>query len=208
MTHPLKILFFSLLTLSATQGFCSELEQTTLPSFEVKTGYFFFSNSTMRKVYDKGGLDLQLCASYPFWDLATRWTLNAYGAIEYFHRTGKSLNNHQRTSIWSVPINLGLKPVYEINEQLQYYFALGPRYFYIHQHNNSSYVKKHRSRNGLGLFVNTGFNYLLCDGFLIDIFGEYSYAKMHLRSSKNSAVYTKSIQIGGFTLGCGVGHEF
>lgn len=213
----LKLFFLSLLVISslisADQESCSELTQKTTPYccfqrlFEIKTGYFFFSNSKMRKVYNKDGLDIQLCTSYPLCELTSRWTLNAYGAVEYFHRSGKSINGHQKTSLWSVPINLGLKPVYAINPNIQYYFAIGPRYFNIHQHNCSSYVYKNKSGNSLGFFVNTGFNYALYDHFVIDIFGEYSYAKMHFHGGK-SRVYTRNIQIGGFAFGGGLGYEF
>lgn len=161
----------------------------------------------MRKIYDSGGLDIQLCASYPLWNLTDRWTLNAYGALEYFHRTGKSINGHQKTSLWSTPINIGLKPVYTINANAQSYFAIGPRFFYVHQHNHSPYVPKNNSKSGLGFFANTGFNYVLCNHFLIDIFGEYSYAKTHFHGGKSN-VYTRDIQMGGFTFGGGLGREF
>lgn len=200
-------------TPAAIQGFCSELAHQTPPCcfpkplFEVKTGYFFFSDSKMRKIYDRGGLDIQLCTSYPLWKLTNRWTLNGYGAVEYFHRSGKSINGDQKTSLWSVPVNIGLKPVYAINAIMQYYYAIGPRYFYIHQHNDSSYVSKNKSRNGLGFFINTGFNYFLCDRFVIDLFGEYSYAKTHFHAGKSGG-YTRNIQIGGFTFGGGVGCRF
>lgn len=213
-----KVFFWSLLaissTLSATQEYSSELKQEIIPCcfsqplVEFKMGYFFFSNSKMRKIYDRGGLDIQLCASYLLlWNPTSRWALNAYSAVEYFYRSGKSINGHQKTSLWSIPINIGLKPVYEINASMQYYFALGPRYFYIHQHNCSSYVYKNRSKNGLGFFVNTGFNYFLCDHLAIDIFGEYSYAKAHFHGGK-SRVYTRNIEITGFTFGGGIGYEF
>jgi opacity protein-like surface antigen len=177
------------------------------PLIEIKTGYFFFANSKMRKVYDKGGFDIQLCSSYPLKRLNNKWTLNAYGAVEYFDRSGKSLHGHQRTSLWSLPVNLGLKPTYEINANMQYYFAVGPRYFYLHQHNRSHYVSKNRSRNGLGFFINTGLNYALNDHFTLDIFGEYSYAKTHFHSGKVN-VYTRNIQVGGFTFGGGLGYKF
>jgi len=212
-----KTFFWSLLAsfsmLSAIQGSCSGLTQESAPCFfsqrliEVKTGYFIFSNSKLRKVYNKGGLDIQLSVSYPLWNITGRWTLNAYTAVEYFQRSGRSINGHQKTSVWSVPINIGLKSVYAINANLQYYSAIGPRYLYIHQHNQSPYVYKNKSWNGLGFFVNTGLNYVLCDHFVIDIFGEYSYVKM-LFHSKNPHVYTRNIQIGGFTFGGGVGYEF
>lgn len=211
-----KTFFWSLLaissTVSAIQGSCSELTEETTPCcfsqslVEVKTGYFFFSNSEMRNVY-RGGLDIQLCASYPLWNLTSRWILNGYGALEYFHLLGKSTNGGQKTSLWSIPINVGLKPTYVINADMQYYFAIGPRYIYIHQHNRSSYVYKNQSRNGLGFFVNTGFNYALSDQLVIDIFGEYSYAKMHFPGGKPH-VYTRNIQVGGFTFGGGMGYSF
>lgn len=203
MINPLfKTFFFFLLAISSTI-LASELK----PLFEVKTGYFFFSNSQMRKIYDRGGLDIQLCASYPLWNLTCRWTLNAYGAVEYFHRSGRSINGHQKTSLWSVPINIGLKPVYAMNANMQYYFAIGPRYLSIHQHNRSSYVYKNKSKNNLGFFANTGFNYTLCDHFVIDIFGEYFYAKMHFHAGK-SRIHTRNIQVGGFTFGGGLGYKF
>ncbi len=202
MINPIfkfKTFFWSLLTISST------ISATEI--IEVKTGYFFFSDSKMRKVYDSGGLDVQLCGSYPLCNPTCSWTLNAYGAVEYFQRSGKSIHGHQRTELWSVPVNIGIKPVYAINDNMQYYFAIGPRYFYIHQHNHSSFIYKNKSRNGVGFFVNTGINYLLCDHFVIDIFGEYSYAKTHFHGNK-SRVYTRNIQIGGISFGGGIGYEF
>lgn len=212
-----KTLFQCLLAASslviANPGFCSEPSSETTscsfsrPLFEVKTAYFIFSDSKMRKIYDRGGLDVQLCASYPILNLINGWTLNAYGAVEYFHRTGKSVNGDQKTSLWSVPVNIGLKSDYEINADSQYTFAIGPRYLYLDQHNSSTYVYKNRSRNGLGFFVNTGFNYTLSDGWAIDIFGEYTWAKMHFHGGESN-IYTRNIQVGGFTFGGGLGYEF
>ena len=161
----------------------------------------------MRKVYDRDGLDIQLCASYPLWNLTSRWSLSPYGAVEYFQRSGKSINGHQKTSLWSIPFSIGLKPVYSIDINKQCYFTIGPRYFYIHQHNHSSYVYKNKSGKSLGVFVNTGFNYSLCNHFIIDFFGEYSYAKMNFCDGR-PYVYMRNIQMGGFTFGGGLGYEF
>lgn len=213
-----KKIFYSFLilissTIVAFPGRCNELEQKScLFSFsqlvtELKTGYFFFSDSKMRQIYSSGGLDIQLCASYPVWSLGNKWTLHAYEAIEYFYLSGTSINGHEKTSIGAVPINIGLKPVYAFNADLHYYFTFGPRYCYIHQHNHSHYVYKNQSRHVLGFFLNTGLKYALCNHFVIDIFGEYSYAKMHFHQ-RDSFIYTRNIQMGGFMLGAGVGYEF
>lgn len=202
----MKTFFWSLLTiLYSIQGHCDEF--ISQPLCEFKTGYFFFSDSKMRKVYDSGGLDVQLCGSTPLWNLCSQWDLNAYAAIEYFQRSGESLNGDQKTSVWSVPVNVGLKAVRAIDCDSQYYVAMGPRYLYLHQHNHSSYVNKDNSEKSLGFFVNTGLHYFLCNQLVVDVFGEYSYAKVKFHSG-NSRVYTRNIQMGGFTFGGGLGYTF
>ncbi len=98
-----------------TQESCSELTQETTPCcfsqplFEVKTGYFFFSDSKMSKIYDQRRIGYSIMCFLSFMESDEGWTLNAYGAVEYFHRSGKSINGHQKTSLWSVPVNIGLK---------------------------------------------------------------------------------------------------
>jgi hypothetical protein len=172
------------------------------PMIEFKAGYFFFAESKMRKIYDNGGFDLQVSGSYPVW----RW-LQIYGSVEYLQCQGKSLNGHQRTKIWELPVSVGLRPVFTIYSKAQYYFTLGPRYFYVHQHNRSSFVNKNRSHSGIGGFVNTGFLFYPYYHFLIDIFGEYAYERVHVHSSKHN-VQGRGVQVGGFTFGVGLGYAF
>jgi hypothetical protein len=203
----LKIFLSILLGISANLVANQRSYCFSKPLVEFKAGYFFFSNSTMRKIYDKGGLDIQLCGSYSLRSFSDRWDLALYAAVEYWSRSGKSLNEGQGTSLWSIPVNIGLKPIYAVTPSIDYYFAIGPRYFYIHQHNNSSYVYKNQSGSDLGFFVNTGFNCLVYNHFVIDVFGEYSYAKMDFYNG-NSSIYTKNMQVGGFTFGGGLGYEF
>lgn len=206
----LPIHFFSILfTLLCSNLFstpCSCLEKPR-PIVEAKGGYFFFSDEKMRKIYDSGGLDLQLATSYPFYFWKNRVSFEIYASVEYLERSGRSLNYHQKTTIWEIPVNLGLKPLFVLSRWIHYYFALGPRYFYVHQHNRSLYVDKIQTKNGIGLFVNTGFNFILREHFLIDIFGEYSYSSIHCHPSKTN-VYGQSIQLGGFTFGGGLGYVF
>jgi hypothetical protein len=172
------------------------------PLLEFKFGYFLFSDSKLREIYDRGGLDLQLSASYPVW----RW-LDIYGSVEYFRKHGRSLGGNQETSIWEIPLSLGLKPIITINRVVQYYIALGPRYFFVRQHNKSDFVDQHVSQSGFGGFVNTGFNFFPRPHFCIDVFGEYSYGRLHFHSHE-PFVYARTIQIGGFAFGGGLGYSF
>jgi hypothetical protein len=161
----------------------------------------------MREIYDHGGLDVQIATSYPLHSWKNRICLEIYGSVEYLQRSGRSLNYDQKTSIWLLPVNLGLKPVFILCRDVHYYFAVGPRYFYIHQHNDSPYVNRNQGKSGIGLFANTGFDFILRRHLLVDIFGEYSYAPIHFHPSKTH-VYSQPIQVGGFTFGGGLGYVF
>jgi len=172
------------------------------PTIEFKTGYFFFSDHRMRKVYDKGGLDLQIAGSYPIW----KW-LQIYGSVEFIERHGQSLNDHQKTRIWEYPISLGLKSVAKLSKNIQYYFTIAPRYFFVHAHNNSPFMDRKMNQNGIGGFVGTGFNFLPTPHLLIDVFGEYSYCKLHFHTHKKNTT-GRSVQVGGFAFGVGLGYAF
>jgi outer membrane protein len=204
---------FVLLTTLSTFGFadnggCCSFEEPCLScpeanfAIESKVGYFFFSDSKMRKIYDRGGLDLQISGTYSIWN----W-LQIFGSVEYLEIHGRSLNGHQKAKIWEVPVSLGLRSVIPICQQIQYYFTLGPRYFFVHAHNSSCYVERNMSKTGFGGFANTGFNFFLCDNLFLGVFGEYSYGRFHFHSSRENS-YGESAQVGGFAFGAGLGYVF
>lgn len=188
---------------NATQAISSEpISNKTLFLLETKASYFFFSNSKMNKVYQNGGFQLQLSGSYPIWKI-----LQLYSSIGYSHAWGRSISFHQRSSIEQLSIDLGLKPVFTINSFAKYYLALGPRYFYMHQQNHSSYVSSTINKSGAGLFTNTGFNISPCPHLIIDIFGEYTYEPINITSSRANVYGTKT-QLSFFSFGAGIGYNF
>ena len=185
------------------------------PLLEAKMGYFFFTNSCMRKVYNRGGFDGQLSFSYPIFDKLRPYPiyghipydLHFYASVEFLERWGRSRGVHQKTSFWEIPLSVGFKPVLDLGSHVKYYFAVGPRYFFARAHNHSSYVPNVMNANGLGGFINTGFFFILGAHCTIDLFGEYSYGKLHFHSSqKNTKGHTT--QIGGLTFGGGLGYCF
>lgn len=178
---------------------CTDLPQ---PLIEVKAGYFFFASSPMRKVFDQGGLDLQISGAYPI-----QTYLRIYGSVEYLQKSGHSLGEHDKTSYWAIPLSLGLQPVFEIASYCSYYFTLGPRYFFARVHNHSSAVPRHMKGNNIGGFANTGFQFIISKHFLIDIFGEYSYARLAFHPSTSTAE-GHTVQVGGFTFGGALGYAF
>lgn len=173
-----------------------------LPVLEIKGGYFIFSDAILRKVYDEGGLDVQLSASYPIWRC-----IQLYCSLEYLERHGKSLGAGEKTKIWEVPVSLGLKPVFSICNNIEYYVALGPRYFFVRAHTDSETLDPDLQSNGLGGFINTGFNFFPYRRLLVDIFVEYSYKKLAFHASRPN-VQGRTIQVGGLALGLGLSLPF
>lgn len=193
-----KVFFFILFIILLNQRIDAS---TICPCIEAKVGYFFFSDAKMRKIYDKGGLDAQVSASYPIWG----W-LQAYASIEYLERHGKSLNAHQKTCFEAVPLSIGIQTVIVIYEKLHYYFTIGPRYTFAHVENDSSYVSKNIHESGFGGFANMGLRFFIQNYLFVSAFGEYSYQKMRFKSSK--VTYGRNIQIGGFVGSGGIGFAF
>jgi hypothetical protein len=179
--------------------------QNAPSDIQAKAGYFFFTSSKMKDVFDKGGIDTQISGAYGFY----HW-LRVCGSVEYLQKSGYSLNAHQPTSIWEIPLSLGLQPYFNVrtfsDRKLDCYFTLGPRYVFAHVHNHSGYVSRIMNQNGIAGFANVGVRLSISDvGF--DAFGEYSYCKLHFHSS-HRASEGHAVQIGGLALGGAVGYVF
>lgn len=181
--------------------FCVAL-QASPPQVELKLGYFYFGDSTLRKIYHQDALDTQISASGSVW----KW-LRLYGAVNYISREGKSIGGHNRTEIMFLPVSLGLQAMINVSQDVKYYATVGPRLFYIHQENHFRGVDHSVNGTTLGGFANTGFQVLFGDNFFIDLFGEYSWARTRFSTHKHN-VYTHTRQVGGITVGGGLGYQF
>jgi hypothetical protein len=173
------------------------------PWLEIKPSYFFFSAYPMKDIYDDGGFEIQGSASVPICNY-----IDLYGSIGYREAWGHALNTCAKTNLTVIPVDIGLKPIFNFCERFYYFFAIGPRYFYFHQHNNSPYVDRIINGSGIGLFVNTGFNILVTDCLLLGIFGEYSYEKKTICPHMPHVFSNGSVQMGGFAFGISLGYAF
>jgi len=173
------------------------------PWLEIKPSYFFFATSPMRQIYNHGGFEVQGSVSVPVCKY-----LDLYGSVGYRKTRGHALNTCEKTSLNVIAVDIGLKPIFKFCERFYYFFAIGPRYFHFHQHNDSPYVDCKINGNGIGLFVNTGFDVLLADHFLLGIFGEYSYEKKKICPKKPNVFSNGGVQIGGFAFGVSLGYAF
>lgn len=167
---------------------------------EAKFGYFNFNDSTMKQIYNKGGVDLQLAGSHCIYP-----SLHVYAAGGYQKKNGKSLEGEEKTSLYLFPLSLGLQPVFSLTSQIDYYVTLGPRYIFARAHPDSSYVPRVIHAQGIGGFTNMGFLFELEEHVRLDVFVEYDYTKLHF-SSNMSGVQSQRVQVGGLTFGIGLGY--
>lgn len=177
--------------------------ETSCAWLEIKPGYFFFSNHTLRKIYHHGGFEIQGSASYQLWEM-----LALYGSLGYLHVNGKSLQGDQKTSIFQIPLDVGLRAIADFDECIKGYLSIGPRFFYFHQHNDSTYVNRNIHRGGVGFFLNGGCNFIKNDRFLLGVFGEYAFERESFKSKIPNVYGIPNVQIGGFTFGASVGFVF
>lgn len=202
------------LLLFLTLPFLSEAKETLAPALhddqtvtkhsllEIKGGYFYFYDAPMKKVFKNSGASIQLSGSFP---LITN--LDLYSSIGFQAKSGFSLGSNEKTNFWQIPFDFGIKPVVAIAESFWLYFAVGPRVFYMHQHNQSPLVQKNIQRCGVGAFVNGGFKTFLTSRIFLDGFFEYSYQKTHL-NYLNLFNSGQKVQLGSWVFGGGIGYKF
>lgn len=185
--------------------FCAFTQQakSLTPWLEIKPSYFCFTADTMHDIYHKGGFEIQGSASCP-----VHKYFNLYSSIGYRKAHGYALNTGEKTTLTVVPFDLGLKPIFNFNERFNCFLAIGPRFFYFHQENQSPYVDPSIKGGGVGLFVNTGFNALCKSHFLVGFFSEYSYEKKTICPTKQNVYSAGSTQVGGFAVGASFGYAF
>lgn len=193
----MKKLFFFFLTLITH----SSVHSAT--NVEAMVGYYRFTDSKMNKVYNHGGLDFRITETLPLWNF-----VDLYGCLEIFEKGGKSLHGHQKSTLWGLPLSIGIQPSFTFGCYHKLYFTIGPRYYLIEVHNHSHNVTKNMHSHGIGGFVNVGARYALKDCVTFDLFCEYSRSsKLHFHDSKRRT-FSQSVQVGGVAIGGGVGYNF
>jgi hypothetical protein len=169
---------------------------------EIKPGYFFFANHTLGKIYH-GGFEIQGSLSCPIDRM-----IALYSSIGYLHVKGKSLGDNQRTTISQVPLDLGIRAIVDVADYAKSYLTIGPRFFYFHQRNDSTFVNRNIRRNGFGFFINGGCNFIHHERMFLGIFGEYGFQQKSFSSTIPNVNGRKDLQVGGFTFGLSLGFMF
>ncbi len=168
---------------------------------EGKAGYFFPQNHKFRKIYGSGliyGAELSVQA----W----KW-LYPWASASYFSKTGHSFDVSYSTRVTFVPVGVGLKGIYT-TRNVDFYLGAGLLATYLHTHDHSCFVIQRQSKWGVGAIAKAGLLFNLRKHIFLDIFGDYSWTKIHFHNTRNGTVIPQTANLSGFSVGAGLGGRF
>lgn len=173
---------------------------------EARAGYFLFSDSTMGSIYKDGGLHVQAAGVFPVVQV-----LGLYGSVGFVYANGRALGTEDKTTFLKVPVDVGLKWMFKPNGEngkMSLAGAVGPRFVFLQQTNNSLYIDPKLSTATVGAFFNSSMNYLVNDRCFVGFFSEYSFERATFSSSMPNVYVQDGTQVGGCTWGLTIGARF
>jgi len=163
---------------------------------ELRGGYFYPTSKKFREIYKSGGPEGELEIAAIF---KKNWI--AWGNVNYFQRNGHSIGFHDKTFIRMIPISLGIKYQFLACGRVSPYLGFGATYTFSQITNDSDFVKRDVKKGGFGFVVKSVTYIKLSDHFLMDLFADYYYQKIHFYDSNK-------VDMGGFRMGAGLGYRY
>lgn len=168
---------------------------------EGRAGYFHPWDEKINKIYGGGG-SYGLNVSYPITQKVELW-----GDFNYIFLSGKSSPCRHTTELNLFPISLGLCFAVFKREYYQFYLAVAPTYTAVHQKNYAKHIDRTRTKGTPSGTSEIGARIYATRHVLFSVFTRYSLGVIDFSSSKKN-VTGRSLQIGGFSIGGGVGYDF
>lgn len=172
---------------------------------EVKPGYYYFTDKTMRQFFDNGGWTARAEMGYRFWKPLAVW-LDA----GYFQKKGHALGGSQDLRLKLATITLGLKGIFYWGNSFAFYGSAGPRLFMMLLHNDSTFVRSEDNQVAIGGGFSAGlwiFPVPWVRDLFLDLFADYSWKNMGIDKDENSS-FNFDVNVSGITGGLGLGYRF
>lgn len=173
--------------------------------FEIKPGYYYFSDSDMRRFFDDGGFSFRAESGCKFWDPLMVWI-----DAGYFQKEGRAIGGDEKIELKLATITLGLKVIYSFADWISAYAGAGPRLFMMMMDNYSPFVRGEDNEVGIGGGFDAGFwLFPSCSypNLFFDLFADYSWKKMKVEPDELSSA-DSDVDVSGLTAGLGLGLRF
>lgn len=173
--------------------------------FEVKPGYFFFTDKDMRQFFDRGGFTFRIETGYKFWGPFMVWVDGGY-----FQKEGRAIGGTEKIEFKLASITLGLKLIYYFHDRVAVYAGAGPRLLMMMMRNYSPFVRGDDNAIGIGGGFDGGvwlFPIARWPNVLIDLFADYSLKTMKVEPDEISST-DSDVNVSSTTIGIGLGVRF
>ncbi len=187
-------------TITTILGLCSLIHANDY-FVEARAAYFYPTDGRFKKFYSGGAiwgaeLDCQI------WKQLYGWV-----GASYFDKSG-STSIHNKTEVRMVPINLGLKGIWNSWRVWKPYLGAGASATYLQVHTHSNYLIRSNSSWGFGGIFKAGLLITPTNSFLIDLYTDYSLTKVNLDRKGGKFVLIDDADISGFSFGGALGYRF
>jgi hypothetical protein len=212
-------LLFHPLCLFATDSF--PCDRDTDWTMEVRGAYYYLSGTAIKRVYTSHLIDYQVEAAKRVNSFVEVWAgVNWASKRGKAYRTFGDYNFRDRTIIYILPLNLGLKLIYPILPCVDIYAGGGVCYSFLRIRN---FCKEHYSDYGFsrspfrkGIYKNefggvfkVGLQFAMSETTFLDFFVDYIAQRFRLsRRDDPRNVFSRSLDCSGFKFGAGFGVYF
>lgn len=168
---------------------------------EGKGAYFLPTNNLFKKIYSGNGI-------YGAEVTGKLWC-NWYGftSADFFRAEGKSIGLCNRTNIDLVNLAVGLKYLMPFCYG-DFYLGLGALPVYLKTQDCSPFVVKKHTKWGCGGIVKAGVYIDLACNIFLDLFVNYSFAKLKFKCCPSACTLLHSAKVDGAWFGAALGYRF
>lgn len=173
--------------------------------FEIKPGYFLFTDKEMKQFFGSGGFTIRGETGYRFYGPLTVWI-----DAGYFQKEGNALGSDAKIDFKLATLTLGLKVIYYLNSRVAVYGGAGPRLFLLMMHNDSPFVRGDDNEIGIGGGFDAGvwfFPIPQWPNFFLDAFADYSWKNIKIQEDEVSSI-DNDVNVNSLTAGLGIGFRF
>lgn len=171
---------------------------------EFKSAYFYPTNSCVRDIYGKGHV---LYGPEVTFQIGEDSCWYGFASVDFLSKKGRSVGLCDRTKMKIMPLAFGAKyfvPFCYGN----FYLGLGFQALQLKTINCSKFVNQKTSKWGFGGIFKVGSYFDLPCDFFVDVFVDYSVARINCDKCKITNVIPIKAKLDGAIFGIGLGRRF
>ena len=173
--------------------------------FELKPGYFYFTDHEQHNYFGNGGWTLRAEAGANFWGPVIVWIDG--GDVQ---KEGRAMGGLDKIDFKLATLTLGLKGFYKYNQYASFYLGAAPRLFMMLMQNDSPFVRGDDNAVGIGLGADAWiwiYPIPSCTNIFLDLLVNYSLKTLKIEPDEISSL-DNDVNVGSLTGGLGFGVRF